>query len=41
MEMVPDAVQATPDYQAIIARQPGGAVTCGYCQGAVEYDENG
>jgi hypothetical protein len=40
-EMVPDADQATPDYRAINARQSGGAITCPYCQGAVEYDPNG
>jgi len=39
--MVPDADQNTPDYRAITARQPGGAITCPYCQGAVEYDSNG
>lgn len=41
MEMVPDADQATPDYKAINDRRPGGAVTCLYCQGAVEYHPNG
>lgn len=41
MEMVPDKAQLTPDYRAIIARQPGGSVTCAYCQAAVEYDTNG
>jgi hypothetical protein len=39
--MVPDANQATPDYMAIVGRKPGGAITCPYCQGAVEYDSNG
>src|SRR5437870_967551 len=41
MEMVPDADQASVDYQAINYRMPGGAVTCPYCQGAVEYHPNG
>jgi hypothetical protein len=41
MEMVPDADQTTADYRAVSQRQPGGAVTCPYCQGAVEYDANG
>jgi hypothetical protein len=41
LEMVPDADQATPDYAAINNRKPGGAITCPYCQGAVEYDVNG
>jgi hypothetical protein len=41
MEMVPDADQNTVDYRAIIARNAGGAVTCPYCQGAIEYHSNG
>jgi hypothetical protein len=41
MEMVPDADQATTEYLAINARRPGGAVTCAYCQGAIEYHSNG
>jgi hypothetical protein len=41
MEMVPDADQVTADYRAINNRQPGGAVTCPYCQKAVEYHSNG
>jgi hypothetical protein len=40
-EMVLDSDQATPDYRALNARTPGGAITCPYCQGAVEYDPNG
>src|SRR5689334_21486012 len=40
-EMVPDDDQDTPDYQALVGRKPGGAITCPYCQGAVEYDPNG
>ena len=40
-EMVPDSDQATPDYRALNARKPGGAITCPYCQGALEYDPNG
>jgi hypothetical protein len=39
--MVPDADQATSDYKAVCSRKPGGAITCPYCQGAVEYDTNG
>jgi hypothetical protein len=39
--MVPDSDQATPDYKAHNSRKPGGAITCPYCQGAVEYDPNG
>ncbi len=41
MEMVPDADQAMAEYVAINARVPGGAVTCAYCQGAIEYHVNG
>jgi hypothetical protein len=41
MEMVPDAEQTSADYRAINLRMPGGAVTCPYCQGAVEYHPNG
>jgi hypothetical protein len=39
--MVPDAAQTSADYKAITARRPGGAITCAYCQGAVEYHTNG
>jgi hypothetical protein len=39
--MVPDSDQATPDYGALNARKPGGAITCPYCQGPVEYHANG
>src|SRR5258708_4235000 len=41
MEMVPDANQVTAAYAAINARTPGGALTCAYCQGAIEYHSNG
>ena len=41
MEMVRDIDQVTADYQAIHDRKPGGAVTCPYCQMAVEYHPNG
>src|SRR5438105_3299057 len=40
-EMVPDADRATAGYKALVGRQPGGAITCPYCQGAVKYDPNG
>ena len=40
-EMVPDADQATSDYRAIVEHKLGGAITCPYCQQAVEYDQNG
>jgi hypothetical protein len=41
LEMVPEADQLTPDYQAVTNRQPGGAVTYPYCQRGVEYHVNG
>src|ERR1700676_677719 len=41
MEMVPDIDQSTAEYKLIANRSPGGAVTCPYCQNAVEYDANG
>jgi hypothetical protein len=39
--MIPDADQASQDYEAINARKPGGAITCPYCEGAVEYAADG
>jgi hypothetical protein len=41
LEMVPDGEHTTAAYKAINNRKPGGAVTCPYCQEAVEYDANG
>jgi hypothetical protein len=41
LEMVPDEEQSTPEFKAINDRKPGGAITCPYCQQAVEYDANG
>src|SRR6516164_4581062 len=41
LEMVPDVDQRTAEYRAINDRKPGGAITCAYCQGAVEYATNG
>lgn len=40
-EMVATADQATPEFRALIRQTPGGAITCPYCQQAVEYDSNG
>ena|SRR5437762_10543073 len=40
-EMVPDSDQTTAGYKALNDRKPGGAITCPYCQVAVEYDPNG
>jgi hypothetical protein len=41
LEMVPDPEKVNADYRAINSRTPGGAITCPYCQQAVEYDTNG
>lgn len=41
MEMVPDSDQSSPDYKAVVGQKPGGAVTCPYCQQAIEYHSNG
>jgi hypothetical protein len=40
-EMVPDSDQTTADYLAIVGRKPGGAITCPFCQLAVEHQANG
>src|SRR5437870_422468 len=40
-EMVPTADQTTPEFRAVIGQSPGGAITCPYCQQAVEYDVDG
>jgi hypothetical protein len=40
-EMVPNADQAKPEFKALVGQAPGGAITCPYCQGAVEYEQNG
>jgi len=40
-EMVDPARKGTPEQKALIAMRPGGAITCPYCQGAVEYNTAG
>jgi surfactin synthase thioesterase subunit len=40
-EMLPSANQTTPEFRALIGQTPGGAITCPYCQRAVEYDLDG
>jgi hypothetical protein len=40
-EMVPDEDQRKPEFKALVAQMPGGAITCPYCQGAVEYGMDG
>jgi hypothetical protein len=39
--MVPNAEQAKPEFRALFGQVPGGAITCPYCQRAVEYDKDG
>jgi hypothetical protein len=39
--MVPNVDQAKPEFRAVIGQTPGGAITCPYCQRAVEYDMHG
>src|ERR1017187_1311015 len=41
LEMVPDSERTSSDYRAVNDRKPGGAVTCPFCEHAVEYDANG
>src|ERR1700687_2198092 len=40
-EMVANADQGTPEFRALIGQTPGGAITCPYCQRAVEYGVDG
>src|SRR5438132_12843594 len=40
-EMVPNVDQAKPEFKAVVGQVPGGAITCPYCQGAVEYEIDG
>jgi hypothetical protein len=40
-EMVPNEDQAKPDFRALVGQTPGGAITCPYCQRAVEYGLDG
>ncbi len=40
-EMIPSTDQAKPEFKSIVRQTPGGAITCPYCQGAVEYDTDG
>jgi hypothetical protein len=39
--MVPNADQAKPEFKAVVGQVSGGAITCPYCQGAVEYEVDG
>jgi hypothetical protein len=40
-EMVPDDDQSKPEFKAVVMQAPGGAITCPFCQKAVEYEANG
>lgn len=40
-EMVPNADQGRAEFKALLGQTPGGAITCPYCQLAVEYDTDG
>lgn len=39
--MIPNEEQAKPEFKAVAGQQPGGSITCPYCQGAVEYASDG
>jgi hypothetical protein len=39
--MVPDLDQTNPEFKALVGQSPGGAITCPYCQRAVEYSADG
>jgi hypothetical protein len=39
--MMPNVDQATPEFRAIVGQTPGGAITCPFCQRAIEYDLDG
>lgn len=39
--MVPTADQPRPEFKALLGQSPGGAITCPYCQQAVEYNADG
>jgi len=40
-EMVPDIDQAKAEFKAVVMQGQGGAITCPYCQKAVEYEMDG
>jgi hypothetical protein len=39
--MVPNTDHASTEFRAVLGQKPGGAITCPYCQQAVEYDADG
>jgi hypothetical protein len=40
-EMVANADQKTSEFKALMRQSPGGAITCPYCQGALEFETDG
>ena len=40
-EMVSPGQKGSPEQKALIGMRPGGAITCPYCQGAIEHDGAG
>jgi hypothetical protein len=40
-EMVPTSDQASSEFKAVVSQVPGGAITCPYRQGPVEYEVDG
>jgi hypothetical protein len=40
-EMISNQDQRTPEFKALLSQTPGGAISCPYCQRAVEYEEGG
>jgi hypothetical protein len=39
--MAPNEDQAKSEFKAVVGQKPGGAITCPFCQGAVEYETDG
>lgn len=40
-EMVDPSQKGRPEHKALVGMQPGGAITCPYCQGAIGFDTAG
>jgi len=40
-EMLPNADRTSPEFKSVVGQMPGGAITCPYCQEAVEYGTDG
>jgi hypothetical protein len=41
VEMIDPALRGSSEQKALIGMRPGGAITCLYCEGAIEYDAAG